>query len=49
MTPSEEMPASKRGKYPEVEDISSADSDMSEDEEELAEPFDPSSFYNVSK
>ena len=49
ITPSEEMPASKRGKYPEVEDISSADSDMSKDEEELAEPFDPSSFYNVPK
>ena len=49
MSPSEGMPASKKGRYLEA-DVSSGDSDMSEDEEELAEPFDPSSFYNnVSK
>ena len=48
MSLSEGMPSSKKGRYCDAEDISSGDPYMSEDEE-LAELFDPSSFYNVSK
>ena len=46
LSPSEWMPSSKKGRYFDAVDISSDDSDVGEDEEELAEPFDPSSFYN---
>jgi hypothetical protein len=45
-SPSRESPSAKKGRYFDAIDISSEDSDGSDDEEELAELFDPSSFYN---
>lgn len=45
-SPSKETSSSKKGRYFDAIDISSDDSEGSDDEEELAEPFDPSSFYN---
>ena len=49
-SPGTQLPPSKRGRYYETVEVSSDESDCSEDEEELAEPFDPSSFYTkVSK
>ena len=49
LSPSEGTPSSKKGRYFDAVDISSDGPDIGEDEE-LAEPFDPSSFYsNASK
>ena len=49
-SPSAMLPPSKKGRYFETVEVSSDDPDCSEDEEELAELFDPSSFYsNFSK
>ena len=39
-------PVLKEGAMLDAVDISSDDSDIGEDEKELAEPFDPSSFYS---
>ena len=43
-SPSKETPFSKKGRHFDAIDISSDDSEGSDDEEELAEPFDHSSF-----